>query len=413
MSILKRLVLTATVLLASSRSFAAADVESMHKAYEAALARTAEQDQERNDRVNSTYVRELGRLESSAQKKGDLDGVLAARAEKKRFEDEQSPPSPDKLENDDLKALAARLVSARDEARAEVANQRSRHANRFAAQLKDLRDRAARLGDRDLADRADQALRKLTAENADVDEDAASPVPPVIPPASEAAMPAYAKSFPRLASSLAAYTGFVGLPDTVAFAGGPVILDIKGAKVEAASFKGVGAALDGRDSRIVASFPEKLTNASEATLCIWFKTSSDKATLACLYAGDDAGITLYIDDEGRLEGHAGHASNGRVTTPRPVNDGQWHFAVLAAGGGRVTLYLDGAKAMSVASRGKVSDPSTRLVFGATENRNIFKPAESYFDWTFKGELDEFVLFNKALNENEVRSLAMMMRSAKP
>ena len=31
----------------------------------------------------------------------------------------------------------------------------------------------------------------------------------------------------------------------------------------------------------------------------------------------------------------------------------------------------------------------------------------------KGELDEFVLFNKALNENEVRSLAMMMRSAKP
>ena len=61
----------------------------------------------------------------------------------------------------------------------------------------------------------------------------------------------------------------------------------------------------------------------------------------------------------------------------------------------------------------MSDPSTRLVIGATENRNIFKPAESYFDWTYKGELDEFLLFTKALNENEVRSLAMMMRSAKP
>ena len=413
MSNLSRLVLIVSVLLASSRSFAVTDVDSMQKAYEAALAKTAEQEQERNERVNRMYLKELEKLEASAQKNGDLDGVLAARAEKKRFEDDPVSPKQEDLEQDALKVLAERLVKASGETLEDAKNQRSRHANRYAAQLKDLRDRAARLGDRDLADRADQALRKLSAENADVDDDAASPVPPATPPPSEAAMPAYAKSFPRLASSLAVYTGFAGLPDSVAFAGGPIILDIKGAKSEAASFKGVGVALDGHDSRLVASFPDKMANATEATLCIWFKTSSLKATLACLYAGDDAGITLYVDHEGRLEGHAGHASNGRVTSPRPVNDGQWHFAVLAAGGGRVTLYLDGAKAMSVASKGKVSDPSTRLVIGATENRNIFKPAESYFDWTFKGELDEFVLFTKALNENEVRSLAMMMRSAKP
>ena len=413
MSLPSRLILIVSFLLASSRSYAAADVESMQKAYEGALAKTAEQEQERVDRVNKMYIQELDKLEGAAQKKGDLDGVLAARAEKKRFEDDPVAPKQEELENDALKALAERLEKASAETLEDAKSQRSRHANRYAAQLKDLRDRAARLGDRDLADRADQALRKLSAENADVDDDAASPVPPAIPPATEAAMPAYAKSFPRLASSMAAYTGFAGLPESVAFAGGPVILDIEGAKAEAASFKGAGVALDGHDSRLVASFPEKLANATEATICIWFKTTSLKATLACLYAGDDAGITLYIDHEGRLEGHAGHASNGRVTSPRPVNDGQWHFATLAAGGGRVTLYLDGAKAMSVASKGKVSDPSTRLVIGATENRNIFKPAESYFDWTYKGDLDEFVLFNKALNENEVRSLAMMMRSAKP
>lgn len=413
MSNLSRLVLIIAVLLASSRAFAITDVDSMQKAYEGALVRTAEQEKERKERVDRMYLKELERLEASAQKNGDLDGVLAARAEKKRFEDDPVAPKREDLPSDALKVLAERLEKANGETLEEAKNQRTRHANRYAAQLKDLRDRAARLGDRDLAARADQALRQLTAENADVDEDAASPVPPAVPPASEAAMPAYAKSFPRLASSLAAYTGFTGLPESVAFAGGPVILDIAGAKAEAASFKGAGVSLNGNDSRLVASFPEKLANATEATICIWFKTTSDKATLACLYAGDDAGITLYVDHEGRLEGHAGHASNGRVTSPRPVNDGQWHFAVLAAGGGRVTLYLDGAKAMSVASKGKVSDPSTRLVIGATENRNIFKPAESYFDWTFKGELDEFVLFNKALNENEVRSLAMMMRSAKP
>jgi hypothetical protein len=413
MSNLSRLVLIVSVLLVSSRSFAAADVESMQKAYEAALARTAEQEKERVDRVGKMYIQELDKIEAAAQKNGDLDGVLAARAEKKRFEEDPVVPKAEELQNDALKALAERLVKASGETLEDARSQRSRHANRYAAQLKDLRDRAARLGDRDLADRADQALRKLSSENADVDDDAGSPVPPATPPASEAAMPAYAKSFPRLASSLAAYTGFAGLPDSVAFAGGPIILDIQGAKAEPASFKGTGASLDGRDSRIVASFPDKMANATEATICIWFKTSSLKATLACLYAGDDAGITLYVDHEGRLEGHAGHASNGRVTSPRPVNDGQWHFGVLAAGGGRVTLYLDGAKAMSVASKGKVSDPGTRLVIGATENRNIFKPAESYFDWTYKGELDEFVLFNKALNENEVRSLAMMMRSAKP
>ena len=379
MSTLPRLVLAVCALLAPLRILAAVDVESLQKAYDEAIAKVAEQEKAREERVGMMYSQELDKLESAAQKAGDLDGVLAVRAEKKRFLDDPVPPKEDELEYNALKAVAARLDAATIETRTEAGNQRARHSNRYAAQLKDMRDRAARLGDRDLADRADQALRKLSAENADVDDDAGSPVPPATPPASEAAMPVYAKSFPRLASSLAAYTGFAGLPDSVAFAGGPTILDIQGAKAEAASFKGMGASLDGRDSRLVASFPEKMANATEATLCIWFKTSALKATLACLYAGDDAGITLYVDHEGRLEGHAGHASNGRVTSQRPVNDGQWHFAVLAAGGGRVTLYLDGAKAMSVASKGKVSDPSTRLVIGATENRNIFKPAESYFD----------------------------------
>ena len=391
---------------------AAVDSDTFQKQYEEDLARIEVEVGKAGEATMVQYRTELARLETSAQKAGDLDGVLAVREEKKRLETDPAPPDADSLKHESLKTLAGKLEKELGKNRAAAEGRRLQLANRLAAQLKDFRNRASRLGDRDAADKADQALRKLMAENKDIPEDAASPVPSESP-AKPAAMPVYAKAFPRLSASLVAYTGFDGLPDSVSFAGETEILGIEGVKAVPAGFKGMGAAFSGHDSRLVASFPAAMANATEASLCIWFKSNGVKGTLVCLYAGEDAGITMYIDDEGRLEGHSGHTSNGVVTSSRPVNDGQWHFGVLSCGAGRVTLYVDGAKVNSVASKGKVSDPNSRLVIGATENHNIFKPTESYFDWTFRGELDEFLLFTRALNENEARSLGMMMRSAKP
>ncbi|MBI3687533.1 MAG: discoidin domain-containing protein, partial [Actinobacteria bacterium] len=97
---------------------------------------------------------------------------------------------------------------------------------------------------------------------------------------------------------------------------------------------------------------------------LWFKTTGTAGGVLASYHADafPAASTpgnyvplLYVGTDGKLRGEfyvSGGASTP-ITTAKPVNDGNWHFAVLSAGAATQSLYLDstlaGTKSGTIAS----------------------------------------------------------------
>ncbi|HEV2372371.1 MAG TPA: LamG-like jellyroll fold domain-containing protein [Streptosporangiaceae bacterium] len=84
------------------------------------------------------------------------------------------------------------------------------------------------------------------------------------------------------------------------------------------------------------------------TVAMWFKTTSDNGVL---FSSNSAPITqgtvsggyipsLYVGNDGKLQGEL-WGSTTPISSATSVADGNWHYAVLTAGGNTESLYLDG------------------------------------------------------------------------
>ncbi|HWO60749.1 MAG TPA: LamG-like jellyroll fold domain-containing protein, partial [Umezawaea sp.] len=119
---------------------------------------------------------------------------------------------------------------------------------------------------------------------------------------------------------------------------------LSGTGTRAATFNG---------SSSVVTLPDELAVKSRnLAVELWFRTTASGPLFAQqrkALGEESTGAVpvLYVGRDGKLRGEFWHGSVNPVTTPAPVNDGQWHHVLLSGSLGTQTLYLDGARVGSV------------------------------------------------------------------
>ncbi len=90
------------------------------------------------------------------------------------------------------------------------------------------------------------------------------------------------------------------------------------------------------------------TTTGPGTVGVWFKTTGTNEVLYSEQSGPVTGSApaaynplLYVGNDGRLNGSFLDAAYQAAASSAAVNDGNWHYAVLAAGTNTQSLYVDG------------------------------------------------------------------------
>jgi hypothetical protein len=139
----------------------------------------------------------------------------------------------------------------------------------------------------------------------------------------------------------------------------------------------------------------------------WFKTTADGVMFgqqtAKPWDGHWGWVTgMYVGTDGDLGVEMFWDTRPPVYSNRSVKDGKWHHAAVAYDGTTEMVYLDGA---NIGSTQKDQDPFSQIYnyqmgTGATAGRK-----GSVGGWhSFKGEIDEFSIYNKALSAGEIDAI---------
>jgi large repetitive protein len=166
------------------------------------------------------------------------------------------------------------------------------------------------------------------------------------------------------------------------------------------------------------SIPRTAINGSTKSFSLWFKTTTKGGVLL---SGQDGAIgstpsrwnpLLYVDTNGYLRGQSFSGSINPITTVRSVADGVWHHAVLTidATAGRQKLYLDRALVESLSGA-----PTTYADLANTYIGNGYTstwPSTNGSWMPFTGQIDEVVVWNQALNADQITSLDVAPTAAR-
>jgi autotransporter-associated beta strand protein len=152
------------------------------------------------------------------------------------------------------------------------------------------------------------------------------------------------------------------------------------------------------------------TPGSSWTVALWVKTSASGG--AFLYQGSgswSSGNTSFFLTSATQASSGSTYAGGRVGGVRygggwmggniNVNDNNWHFLTITDNGGAKTIYVDGnADTNYTASQlWNTAAAGTELWIGGTADTGDGNAA-------FNGLIDEFFVFNRALNQNEILNL---------
>ena len=156
---------------------------------------------------------------------------------------------------------------------------------------------------------------------------------------------------------------------------------------------------------------KKSLNPEQVTLSAWIKTKTgdhywrrifDKSytkQFALSVAGDDGGYKAY----GQVCFEMG-PGNHALTTPKRVDDGKWHHIVATFDGRLEVVYVDGQyqtkRRWEKSEHAGASD--FNLVIGC--NRSNLDPKEDDLGISFRGMIDEPMMWNRALSPEEVAGL---------
>jgi len=162
------------------------------------------------------------------------------------------------------------------------------------------------------------------------------------------------------------------------------------------------ALLDG--TRVLPVPAELLTAAGDRTLTAWFRTTTPGVVLACQSSaalGVPAGTfpILYVDRDGKLAGELDPLAHNVVVSPRAINDGAWHQAVLVLSAGSQALYMDGELLGSL-PRSPVSPAARACAIGAG-NTSGWPAAGGGWTW-FRGAVADVSVAGRARSAEEIR-----------
>ncbi|MEU7577038.1 sialidase family protein [Streptomyces sp. NPDC041068] len=179
-----------------------------------------------------------------------------------------------------------------------------------------------------------------------------------------------------------------------------------GARETAGRFGGA-LAFDGTDDAVRLPFRTRLPlGTKDFTASLWFRYSATTGEQPLLWMG---GIGTNQPQVWLRGEPANNRVTGLITTrdgavpPRSAsvrttsayNDGQWHHIALRRGAGSLTLFLDGTPLTTADVPGSVSRNSP---FGVHVGQRLDSRAH------FAGSIDEVRVYDRALNDTEMRSL---------
>ena len=241
---------------------------------------------------------------------------------------------------------------------------------------------------------------------------------------------AFKTRFPHLVSGLLCYYSFDGSD------GSSVVdrstNDLNDAKTKGisvmAGHHGEGVKMDENDS---INFGKKspLHSLKEGTFSFWVKTTASSGVMLSSYANNQTrgfrvlltqgGEVLFILG-GNYQYQASHSygkqntkRSNRAQSSKPVNDGKWHHVVVTRDKAKMYIFVDGEKGSSSFSENPLMDGdgdlrlNTYQYYYSSFSTTTSSSNEYYGGIT--GEFDDLMVFNRALNEQEIRSLYSLQR----
>ena len=166
-------------------------------------------------------------------------------------------------------------------------------------------------------------------------------------------------------------------------------------------------------SRVVTNYPGLLDRGAKS-VSVWFRADPDQPEAAAIvsWGGDAQGndrMTLRLNDQanrGTVGAFQLETGTGWKTGAVALDDGQWHHLAIVVDEGRVTtqnarVYIDGTEELSTSAVSELdelvdTDPGSPVTIGASGHGDGFG---------FLGAIDEVRLYDHALSEAEVASLA--------
>jgi hypothetical protein len=168
---------------------------------------------------------------------------------------------------------------------------------------------------------------------------------------------------------------------------------------EAFSFNGITNFIEVPTSKSI-EFTNSYTLSGWFNADIWFGTSISDRTIISKNActGGSGGYEIMIG------GNDGNIANTGVITGKSFvlrstgySINNWYMVTATFDGSTVKLYVNGILTNSQAISGSIQNSSQPLHFGR-------RCGGSIYDQWFKGEIDDFRLYNRALTQNEINSL---------
>jgi RHS repeat-associated protein len=149
-----------------------------------------------------------------------------------------------------------------------------------------------------------------------------------------------------------------------------------------------------------------------ASVGLWFKMNSGSTAGGVLYDYEGKALNdptqpsgswvpgLYVGTDGKLRGLFWNGGTSTITSSGTVNDGKWHYAVLAASPTGQSLYLDGTLVGS-SSTALASSPGNYVYIGAGESSGGWPSHPTNTLGYFPGSIAEVAFYRSQLSQNQV------------
>jgi sialidase-1 len=179
---------------------------------------------------------------------------------------------------------------------------------------------------------------------------------------------------------------------------------VQGIRGQALSFSGSGSYFDYGDS------PRLSFNAKAPfTMAFWVQTRNSKGTrLSHRHSRDGSPVIDILITNSRVSAQVRKDGN-EFDLPvqidgRTINDGAWHHVALTRDGDTLELFLDSVSQGQKSGTAAGGAITTNLRALGSERYWIDRKS-AHGDPNFKGSMDEFCIFGRALNAEEITTLA--------
>jgi hypothetical protein len=381
-----------------------ADLASLQEAYRGQVSKIDAKYAALKEKIPADYTNALNALELSFTKKGDLDSIVAVRAERDRFLVAQDIPSEAVVKSPPaLKVLQERFQKAVVDLEAGKKKDIAAVTVPYMTRLEQLKTSLTKNSKVD-----DALLVKTEIDNirgsVDVSALDVRPGANQTPASKKGETPILPTSF---RNGLVLYYSFD--KDE----GGKVTdKSLKGNDGKAVAVKWtrqgkIGGALSFHagsqsESYVQAKNTPSLTPSAEITVAAWVKPDRQSRDIVSKddweRKGSSHGYVLRLGDGGRPNFNIGASGWHEAASASAIPLGEWSHLAGTYDGNTLRFFVDGEEAGSVAVRGKIEPSNYPLRIGestfATDNSHR----------AFYGSIGEVMIWDRALSEKEVRQV---------